>query len=118
MAKYLLLLRGDGHGLDNLSPEEIQNLISRYQAWSEKLRTTGKYVASDKLRDHQGKVLRKESSKVVVMDGPYTETKEILGGYFAIEAGSYDEAIEITRDCPHFDFGSIEIREIEDMRRP
>ena len=52
------------------------------------------------------------------MDGPYTETKEILGGYFAVEAGSYDEAIELTRDCPHFDFGSIEIREIEDMRRP
>jgi hypothetical protein len=118
MAKYLLLLRGDGHGLDNLSPEEIQNLIRRYSTWRDNLQKSGKYVASDKLRDHQGKVLRKENSKVVVMDGPYTETKEILGGYFAIEAGSYDEAIEITRDCPHFDFGSIEIREIEDMRRP
>lgn len=118
MAKYLLLLRGDGHGLDNLSPEEIQQLVGRYMTWSENLRKSGKYVASDKLRDHQGKVLRRENSKVVVMDGPYTETKEILGGYFAIEAGSYDEAIEITKDCPHFDFGSIEIREIEDMRRP
>ena len=118
MAKYLLLLRGDGHGLDNLSPEEIQQLVGRYMTWSENLKKSGKYVASDKLRDHQGKVLRRESSKVVVMDGPYTETKEILGGYFAIQADSYDEAIEITKDCPHFDFGSIEIREIEDMRRP
>jgi hypothetical protein len=118
MAKYLLLLRGDGHGLDNLSPEEIQQLVGRYMAWSESLRQSGKYVASDKLRDHQGKVLRKENSKMVVMDGPYTETKEILGGYFAVQADSYDEAIELARDCPHFDFGSIEVREIEDMRRP
>jgi hypothetical protein len=118
MAKYLLLLRGDGHGLENLSPEEIQNLIGRYTAWRDNLQKTGKYVASDKLRDQGGKVLRKENAKVVVMDGPYTETKEILGGYFAVQADSYDEAIELTRDCPHFDFGSIEIREIEDMRRP
>jgi hypothetical protein len=118
MAKYLLLLRGDGHGLDNLSPEQIQNLIGRYQAWSEKLRSTGKYLASDKLRDHDGRVLRRDNSKIVVMDGPYTETKEILGGYFAIQADSYDEAIELVSDCPHFDFGTVEIREIEDMRRP
>lgn len=118
MAKYLLLLRGDGNGPGNLSPEEIQQLVGRYMSWSEGLRKSGKYVGSDKLRDHQGKVLRKENSKVVVMDGPYTETKEILGGYFAVQADSYEEVIEMTRDCPHFDFGSIEIREIEDMRRP
>ena len=118
MAKYLLLLRGDGNGLDNLSPEEIQSLIGRYHAWSESLQKRGKLVASDKLRDHQGRVLRRDSSKIVVMDGPYTETKEVLGGYFAIEAGSYDEAIDLVHDCPHFDFGSMEIREVEDMRRP
>jgi len=47
------------------------------------------------------------------MDGPYTETKEIVGGYFLIEADSYDHAIELSRDCPHFDFGSIEIRELQ-----
>lgn len=118
MAKYLLLLRGDGHALENLSPEQIQGLVARYHAWRENLQKSGKYLTSDKLRDHQGKVLRRENSKVVVMDGPYTETKEILGGYFAVQADSYDEAIELTKDCPHFDFGSIEIREIEDMRRP
>ena len=118
MAKYLLLLRGDGHGLDNLSPDEIQTLIGRYHAWSESLKKSGNYLASDKLRDHHGRVLRRDGSKVVVMDGPYTETKEILGGYFAIEAANYDEAIELASGCPHFDFGTMEIREVEDMRRP
>ena len=116
MAKYMLLLRGDGEGLGHLSPEEIQALIARYSAWRDKLQKSGKYVGSDKLRDHQGRVLRRENSKVVVMDGPYTETKEILGGYFAVEAANYDEAIELACDCPHFDFGSVEIREIENMR--
>ena len=44
---------------------------------------------------------------------PYTEAKEVLGGYFLIEAASYEQAIERSRDCPHLEFGSIEIRAID-----
>jgi hypothetical protein len=48
-----------------------------------------------------------------VIDGPYPETKEIIGGYFLIEAASYDEAVEIALSCPHVDLGRIEVREVE-----
>jgi len=115
MAKYMLLLRDDGKYRE-LNPEEVQSVIARYSAWRDSLQKSGKLVSSDKLRDREGRVLRRDQSKIVVMDGPYTETKEILGGYFAVEAANYDEAIELARDCPHFDFGSMEIREIENMR--
>ena len=52
--------------------------------------------------------------QVRVTDGPYSETKEVLGGYYIIEAGSYDQAIERSRDCPHLEYGgTIEVREVD-----
>ncbi len=47
------------------------------------------------------------------MDGPYTETKEAIGGFFLIDAQNYDDAVEISRECPHFSYGGwVEVREI------
>ena len=111
MAKYMLLLRDNGTMFGSLSPEDIQGVIQRYGNWRRSL--GDRIVSASKLRDTDGRVLRRDGSKTVVMDGPYTETKEIVGGYFLIEADNYDHAIELSRDCPHFDFGSIEIRELQ-----
>jgi hypothetical protein len=50
------------------------------------------------------------------MDGPYSETKEVLGGYFVVTAENYDAAVDLTRDCPHLDYcGTIEVREVDEM---
>ena len=115
MAKYILLLRDNGT-YKGISAEEIQHVIARYGAWRKSL---GDRIASaSKLRDTEGRVLKREGSKTVVMDGPYTETKEIVGGYFVIEADSYDHVIELSKDCPHFDFGTIEIRELQPTPAP
>jgi hypothetical protein len=51
-------------------------------------------------------------------DGPYSETKEVLGGYWLIEASDYDEAMEVVADHPHLRFGSLEVREIQEMTAP
>ena len=48
-----------------------------------------------------------------VTDGPYAEAREVIGGLFMIEAANYDEVVELSKDCPHLDFGSIEIREVQ-----
>ena len=50
-----------------------------------------------------------------MIDGPFPETKEIIGGYFVIEAVDYDEAVELAKSCPHIDFGRIEIRQVDVM---
>ena len=56
-------------------------------------------------------MLAMKDGAVSVVDGPYSEAKEILGGYFAIEAADYDEAVAISRDCPHLKYGErIELR--------
>lgn len=113
MSQYLCLLR-DANPRD-WSASELQDVIQRYTAWFANLRRSDRCLATNKLADLQGRVVRKNGSGVVVMDGPYAE-KEVLGGYFVVEADSYDEAVAMTKDCPHYDFGSIEVRLIENMR--
>jgi hypothetical protein len=93
---------------DDISPEEMQAIIARYGAWKDKLGATGQ-----KLFDGQGRLMARNGNGVTVTDGPYAEAKEVIGGYFIIEAKDYDEAVRLSNDCPHLDFGSIEIRQIE-----
>lgn len=113
MSKFLLLLHDDPSGFMSLSPEEMQKAIEKYIAWGNGLRASGVIVDGHKLRDEPGKVVRRASGTVRTTDGPHTESKEVLGGFYVIEAASYDEAVARAADCPHLDFGSIEIREIE-----
>jgi len=113
MAQYMLLLRDNPEIFRHLSPDEIQRIIEKYRAWGQKLREAGLLVSSHKLTDEGGRVVRREGGQMRVLDGPYTEAKEVLGGYFLIEAASYEQAIERSRDCPHLEFGSIEIRAID-----
>jgi hypothetical protein len=111
------MLRDNGsyNGLSGFSPEKIQAIIARYEAWSGKLRERGKLLGQNKLRDREGRVMTRKGSNVAVTDGPFAEVKEIIGGYFLLEAKNYDEALSLANDCPHLDFGSIEVREIEPM---
>ena len=83
-------------------------------AWCDKLLAARLLHGADKLRDEPGKIVRRKRGELHVTDGPYSETKELLGGYFIIEADSYEQAIERSRDCPHLEYdGTIEIREVE-----
>jgi hypothetical protein len=90
------------------SPEELQKVLQKYQEWRRTKATGGQ-----KLADGEGRVLRKTNGKAAVTDGPFIEAKEVMGGFFVIEAGNYDEAVEVAKSCPHMEFGSIEVRQIE-----
>jgi hypothetical protein len=108
MPQFVLLLRDEGMFPDNVSPEEIQQIIQRYTQWKEKVRGSGQ-----KLYDGEGRVVVRKDGGVSVTDGPYVESKEVLGGYFLLEAQDYDTVSKLVEDCPHLDYGSIEIRRIE-----
>jgi hypothetical protein len=117
MAKYLALLRGPGVP-STLSPHEIQKVIQKYMSWSDDLRKAGRVLNAEKLRFGEGRVLRGNTGKMAVTDGPYVESKEVVGGFWLIEAGSYDEMLKILSTHPHLEGpGSIEVREIEDTSR-
>ena len=116
MAKFMLLLHDDPAAFANVSPEEMQKVVMKYIAWGKRLRERGIHKGSDKLTEEPGRIMRVKNGQVRVTDGPYSETKELLGGYYIIEAGSYDEAVEYARDCPQLEYGgTIEVRQIEVM---
>ena len=122
MSHFLVLLYDNVDDADqwlHMSPEEMQRVIEKLVAWSEGLSAQGRLVASEKLRDGSGRVLRGRGGSPTVHDGPFSETKEIIGGYFIVAAADYAEAVRLTRDCPHLEYGgTIEIREIEPMAVP
>jgi hypothetical protein len=113
MPSYMLLLYNDPATWKTMSPEEMQRAMQKFVAWREGLRSQKLLVGSAKLRDEPGKVLRRKD-QVRVTDGPYSETREVLGGYFTIEAANYDAAVEQSRSCPALEYdGTIEVREVE-----
>ena len=116
MSKYVLLLHDAPGALTDLSPAQMQEMIEKYVAWGEKLRKAGVLEGGQKLADEPGKVMTARNGEVRVTDGPYSETKEVLGGYYIVAASNYEKAVELARDCPHFQYGgTIEVREIDPM---
>ena len=116
MPKYMLLLYDDPATFARMSPEEMQRIIEKYIAWGQKLRTAGVLRAGDKLTDDPGRVMRARDHQVRVTDGPYSETKEALGGYYLLETESYDGAVDWARGCPHLEYGgTIEVRQVDEM---
>jgi hypothetical protein len=108
----MLFIR-NGDEPQDLSAEEIQQAIQRFSNWARKLREQGKLIAAEKLKDNKGLLLSNRNGQTVV-DGPFAETKETIGGYFIIEAGNLDEAIEVTKECPALSHGGkVELREVE-----
>ncbi|MBC7920858.1 MAG: hypothetical protein H7Z75_07165 [Ferruginibacter sp.] len=92
------------------SPEEMQVEIQKWNHWIGGIAAQGKMVGTEALLPF-GKIMRKSGQ--VVTDGPYTEGKEIVGGYTVVTAASVDEAVELAKGCPIFDSeGSLEVRPI------
>jgi len=115
MPKYMMLLHSKPGNWDHLSPEEIQQIVEKYRKWLEQIHASGHYVVSDKLQDEGGKIVSLNEGRVTVVDGPYGESKEVIGGYFTLRAGSYEEAVAIARDSPFLQSGPIHIRETDPM---
>ena len=92
MPHYMLLLYDDPTHWQTLSPEEMQKAIEKYGAWTRKSFTKD----SKRLAADAGRVIRPTNGgQARATDGPYSETKEVLGGYYTIEAADYDEAVKL-----------------------
>ena len=114
MTRYMLALHDDPAAFEDLSPEQMQQVVEKYNEWAGRLAQAGRMAGGEKLRDEPGRVVRREGDGTSVKDGPYSETKEVLGGFFLINAESYEDAVAVCQDCPHLDYGgTIEIRKVE-----
>jgi hypothetical protein len=109
--EYMLLFHGT-HWDKNLSPEELQNVMSRWSAWFDRLVEEGKIKSARPLQ-HEGKIVSWKKGQTVA-DGPFSESKEAIGGYFLLQIGDLDEALEIAKECPTLKYGmTIEVRPAE-----
>lgn len=115
MSKFLILPRESEDAFAELSPEEMQRIIQRYQEWTDRLRGEERLLLGHKLQDGEGRVATGGKNGMVVSDGPYSETKEVIGGFWLVEADDYDHALRLADDCPHLEYGSLEIREIQEL---
>jgi hypothetical protein len=113
MNDFLLILHDSAidSPFAKLSPEEMQSVIARYGQWAGQMASQGKLKGGHKLEDGTARHM----NGTTVTDGPFPETKEVVGGYFVISAADYDEAVTLASTCPHIDFGRIEVRRIELM---
>lgn len=99
--KYLGLAYFTPDKFAAMSPGDVEALVSQCPALDEKMRATGKVLVSASLGDLEGwRTLRPQAGKTQVSDGPYTESKEVVGGLFIIEADSHDEALRIASMHP------------------
>jgi hypothetical protein len=113
MNEYMYLFRGGDYKELQLSPEKMQAHMQKWIAWMKGLAEKGKFVAGQPL-DDGGKVV--EQAGKVITDGPFTEGKEIVGGYLIVKAGDLNEAVELSKACPIFEQGgTVEVRLIKSM---
>ncbi|MCI0450212.1 MAG: YciI family protein [Chlorobi bacterium] len=109
MKDFIFLFRSHERELQKLSPDEMQSLLGKWSTWIKKLNDAGKYKFGDRLSREDAKVVSDFGR--VVTDGPFIESKEIVGGYIIIQAESMDEAVEISKQCPVYNIkGMVEVR--------
>lgn len=119
MPQYLLLLHDDPSAVRNFASWVLRRCRRALNstAFGPTRRRAGFYVSSNRLSDDAGRVIRSRSGKARVTDGPFSETKEVLGSYYLIDAANYDEAVQRVLDHPHLAHGgTIEVRQVESLR--
>lgn len=113
MKQFLLLLHEDIEKMENLSPKEMEELANTHMTWAEKLAESGHLISGDGL---QQKGVLISGKNAVIKDGPYLESKEIIGGYYLLQAKNLETIVELAKECPcHIWGGTTEVRQIMDM---
>ena len=116
MPDFILLLHRPAGLMPTLPPEQAAAITKEYVDWGDRMRSQGRFKAGEKLTFDAGRVMRATGGRIMVTDGPYAESKELLGGFFLISATDYAEACRLAESCPHFRYGgSIEVRQIDAM---
>ena len=115
MEKFMLIFQGEMAGTAP-SPEQMQENMGKWFAWIDSLAKSGKYVSGEPLQPG-GKVIKGNHKNVT--DGPFTEGKEIIGGYFIVNAEDYNEAVALCDGYPDYETGgTVIVRQVQKMDMP
>ena len=108
----------DEKRLEAMPQDEMDALVREHFALDDELRSRGQLVASEALESvRSATTVRVRGGKATIVDGPFAETKEQLGGFYLIEADDLDRAIEVAARIPSARLGSVEVRPVWELRR-
>ena len=110
--RYLLLIYGEE--VTEQPPQDVQAAVmAEWNDYTEGLRSSGVFVAGEALQPTQtATTVRLKETERVVTDGPFAETREVLGGFYLIDVPDLDTAIDWAARCPGAKYGSMEVRPI------
>ena len=113
MPQYMLLIYGDSNQAPAADSPEGQAEFGRWMGYTQSMRDAGVFVAGDALHPADtASTVRVSSGERVVTDGPFAETKEILGGYYLLNLPDLDAALTWAEQAPHIARGSVEVRPV------
>ena len=112
MSQFVYLYRG---GEEGRSPERMQQMMQKWMAWMKELTDKGHIKDPGHPLERTGKLVK--GSQKTVTDGPFAETKDVVGGYTLVRANDLAHAVELTSGCPIFDVdgGAVEVRPVMKM---
>jgi hypothetical protein len=109
--QYMLLIYNDPSGWDSMSEAERGEIYQAYGTFSADLQASGKLVSGDALQPiDTATSVRVRGGETLTTDGPFAETKEVLGGYYLIDVDTLDEALEWAAKLPGSSYGTVEVR--------
>ncbi|MEM9680386.1 MAG: YciI family protein [Bacteroidota bacterium] len=110
MKEFMMIFIGADYADLGLSPEELQNRMGKWFAWGDKMEKAGILRGGNALNPQMRRIVGENRT---VTDLTSAEVKEIVGGYYLIEAKDFDAVEEVAQDFPDYDLGgTVEIREI------
>ncbi len=109
MKEFMMIFRNEKNNHPHPSPEQMQAAVKQWQDWIGGIAAQGKFVATNAL-GFEGKTI---NANGLVLDGPYAEIKEIVGGYIIVKADNLDEAVKLADGCPTLSTGGkVEVRDV------
>ncbi|HEX4479810.1 MAG TPA: YciI family protein [Rudaea sp.] len=114
--EYLFLLYSNEKGWEQMTPDQRKQGEAAYMAYTNALREANVYVGSNRLRPiGDATTVTMQNGQSRVLDGPYPDTKEQLGGYFLVDVPDLDSAIAWANRCPGAHHGTVEVRPVWTM---
>jgi hypothetical protein len=111
--RYMLFLYGDEDAFDALTPAQAEKVIGMHMEFSRALEKAGASLAGEPLEhSRSARRVTKRDGRLKVEDGPFTDSKEQIGGFYLIEAKNLDEALDWAARTPTASDGVVEVRPI------
>jgi hypothetical protein len=115
--QYLLMIYGNEAGMQAASKDQVTQMSAAYMAYAEAMKQAGVIRGGERLRPtSEATTVRVKNGKTEVLDGPYADTKEQLGGFFMIDVPDLDAALAWAAKCPGASAGTMEVRPVWPMQ--